>query len=55
LRCATTPSCGPLPRRTIDTETCRTRTAQMADYDLEALSLGELKKLQNDVAKAIFT
>lgn len=25
----------------------------MADYDLEALSLGELKKLQKDVAKAI--
>ena len=27
----------------------------MADYDLEALSLGELKKMQKDVAKAIFT
>ena len=27
----------------------------MADYDLEALSLGELKKLQKDVAKAITT
>jgi DNA-binding protein H-NS len=25
----------------------------MADYDLEALSLGELKKMQKDVAKAI--
>ena len=27
----------------------------MADYDLEALSLGELKKMQKDVAKAIAT
>ncbi len=27
----------------------------MADFDLEALSLGELKKMQNDVAKAIST
>jgi len=27
----------------------------MADYDLEALSLGELKKMQRDVAKAIST
>ena len=27
----------------------------MADYDLEALSLTELKKLQKDVAKAIST
>ena len=27
----------------------------MADYDLEALSLSELKKMQNDVAKAIAT
>ena len=25
----------------------------MADYDLEALSLGELKKMQKDIAKAI--
>jgi len=27
----------------------------MTDYDLEALSLGELKKIQKDVAKAIST
>ncbi len=27
----------------------------MADSDLEALSLSELKKMQKDVAKAIFT
>ena len=27
----------------------------MADYDLEALSLSELKKMQEDVAKAIST
>ena len=27
----------------------------MAYYDLEALSLGELTKMQKDVAKAIFT
>lgn len=27
----------------------------MADYELEALSLGELKKMQKDVAKAIST
>jgi DNA-binding protein H-NS len=27
----------------------------MADYDLEALSLGALKKMQKDVAKAIST
>ena len=27
----------------------------MADYDIEALSLTELKKMQKDVAKAIST
>ena len=27
----------------------------MADFDLEALSLGELKKMQKDIAKAIST
>jgi len=27
----------------------------MADYDLEALSLPELKKMQKDIAKAIST
>ena len=27
----------------------------MADYDLEALSLSDLKKMQKDVAKAIST
>ena len=27
----------------------------MADYDLEALSLSELKKMQKDIAKAIST
>ena len=27
----------------------------MADYDLEALTLGELKKMQKDVARAIST
>jgi DNA-binding protein H-NS len=27
----------------------------MADYDLEAMSLGELKKMQKDLAKAIST
>ena len=27
----------------------------MVDYDLEALSLGELKKMQKDIAKAIST
>jgi len=27
----------------------------MADYDLEALSLSELKKMEKDIAKAIFT
>ncbi len=27
----------------------------MADYDLEALSLSELKKMQKDIAKAIAT
>ena len=32
-----------------------TRTASMADFDLEALSLTELKKMQKDVAKAIST
>lgn len=44
-----------MPRRAITTGTFRTRTASMADYDLEALSLSELKKMQNDVAKAIST
>lgn len=48
-------SCGALHRRAIDTGTFRTRTAPMADYDLEALSLSELKKMQKDVAKAIAT
>jgi len=27
----------------------------MADFDLEALSLSELKKMQKDIAKAITT
>jgi len=44
-----------MPRRAIDTGTFRTRTASMADYDLEALSLPELKKMQKDIAKAIST
>lgn len=48
-------SCGALHRRAIDTGIFRTRTASMADYELEALSLGELKKMQKDVAKAIST
>ena len=48
-------SCGTLPRQAIDTGTSRTRTASMADYDLEAMSLSELKKMQKDVAKAIAT
>ena len=38
-------SCGALHRRAIDTGTFRTRTAPMANYDLEALSLSELKKM----------
>lgn len=42
-----------MPRRAIDTGTFRTRTASMADYDLEALSLPELKKMQKDIARAI--
>lgn len=42
-----------MPRRSIDTGTFRTPTASMADYDLEALSLGELKKMQRDVARVI--
>ena len=44
-----------MPRRAIDTRTLRTRTAPMADYDLEALSLSDLKKMQKEVAKAIST
>jgi DNA-binding protein H-NS len=48
-------SCGTLRRQAIDTGTLRTRTASIADYDLEALSLSELKKMQKDVAKAIST
>ncbi len=42
-----------MPRRAIGTGTFRTRTASMADYDLEALSLPELKKMQKDIARAI--
>ena len=48
-------SCGPPPRQAIDTGTFRTRTASMADFGLEALSLSELKKMQKDIAKAIST
>ena len=44
-----------MQRRAINTGTFRTRTAPMADYDLEALSLSELKKMQKDVAEAIST
>lgn len=44
-----------MPRRAIGTGAFRTRFAPMADYDLEALSLSELKKMQKDVAKAIST
>lgn len=44
-----------MPRRAINTGTFRTRTASMADYDLEALSLSELKKMQKDIAKVIST
>ena len=44
-----------MARRAIDTGTFRTRIAPMADYDLEALSLPELKKMQKDIAKAIST
>jgi DNA-binding protein H-NS len=46
-------SCGTLLRQAIDTGTFKTRTASMADYDLGALSLSELKKMQKDVSKAI--
>ena len=48
-------SCGLMARRAIDIGTFRTRIAPMADYDLEALSLPELKKMQKDIAKAIST
>lgn len=41
-----------MPRRAIDTGTFRTRTASMADFDLDALSLGELKKMQKAEARA---
>ena len=44
-----------MPRRAINTGTFRTRTASMADYDLAARLLSELKKMQKDVAKAIST
>ncbi len=44
-----------MARRAIDIGTFRTRIAPMADYDLEALSLPELKKMQKDIAKAIST
>jgi DNA-binding protein H-NS len=44
-----------MPRRAFDTGTFRTGTAPMADYDLAALSLSELKKMQKDVAMAIST
>ncbi|UOA29926.1 Trans-acting regulatory protein HvrA (plasmid) [Pseudosulfitobacter sp. DSM 107133] len=44
-----------MARRAIDIGTFRTRIAPIADYDLEALSLPELKKMQKDIAKAIST
>ena len=44
-----------MPRRAIDTGPFKTRTAPIADDNLEALSLSELKKMQNDVAKATST
>ena len=44
-----------LPRWVIDTGKSRTRTAPTAAFDLDVLSLSELKKMQNDVAKAIAT
>ena len=44
-----------MPRRAIDTGIFRTRTAPTAAFDLDVLSLSELKKIQNDVAKAIAT
>ena len=47
--------CRALPRWDIDTGKSRTRTAPTAAFDLEVLSLSELKKLQKDVAKAIAT
>ena len=47
--------CRALPRRAIDTGIFRTRTAPTAAFDLDVLSLSELKKMQNDVAKAIAT
>ncbi|MCA0849544.1 H-NS histone family protein [Salipiger thiooxidans] len=39
----------------MDTGKSRTRTAPTAAFDLEVLSLSELKKIQKDVAKAIAT
>jgi len=48
-------SCSAPLRRGIDTGTFRTRTVATADFDLGALSLSELKKMQKDVAKAIST
>mgnify|MGYP005846259233 CR=1 FL=1 len=44
-----------MSRRAIDTGPFKTRTAPIADDNLEALSLSELKKMQNDVAKATST
>jgi hypothetical protein len=43
--CPPSGSCGTLPRRAIGTGAFRTRFAPMADHDLEALSLSELKKM----------
>lgn len=47
--------CRTLPRWDIDTGKSRTRTAPKAAFDLEALTLRELKNMQKDVAEAIST
>jgi DNA-binding protein H-NS len=47
--------CRALPRWDIDTVKSRTRTAPTAAFDLEALTLSELKNMQKDVAEAIST
>jgi len=44
-----------MPRRVSILEHSGHGSHSLADYDLEALSLSELKKMQKEVAKAIST
>ena len=48
-------SCGAMPIQATFPDHSGHGKHYMADFDLEALSLSELKKMQKDIAKAITT